>query len=146
MKIQKYFFVLLVGLFGGSLLFAQIHWHKDLNKALQKAQKEKKMVLIEFMATWCPVCRAMEDSTFSHPEVIERMKTLIPVRIDVDKQRKVAETYHANARKYGGVGIPNVLFLDSEGKVLLHRIGFFNAKAFVALLDSVKIEYSKAEK
>lgn len=134
----RYIFVLLIGLFLGNLLFGQIRWGKDLDKALQKAQKEKKKVLVEFMANWCSVCRAMEDSTFSNPEVIERASHFVPVRIDVDKKKALAEKYHANARKYGGVGIPNFLFFDSQGNVLLHRIGFFTAKTFVALLDSVE--------
>lgn len=138
MKFQRYFLALLFGFFWGNALFAQIRWQKDLDKALQKAEKEKKPVLIEFMAKWCSVCQAMEDSTFSDREVIEKVKRFIPVRIDVDKKRALAEKYQANAKKYGGVGIPNFLFLDSEGKILLHRIGFFNAKAFTALLDSVE--------
>lgn len=138
MKFQQGIFVLLVGFFLGNTLFAQIRWQKNLHKALQKAQKENKPVLVEFMAKWCSVCRAMEDSTFSNPEVVDRVNAFIPVRIDVDKNQTLAEKYHANARKYGGVGIPNFLFLDSEGKVLLHRIGFFAPNTFVALLDSVQ--------
>ncbi len=139
MKLQRYFFILLIGLFCGDLLFAQIQWHKNLDKALEKAQKEKKIVLVEFMAKWCSVCRAMEDSTFLDQAVIERVNDFIPVRIDVDKNKDLAEKYHANAKKYGGVGIPNFLFLDAQGNVLMHRIGFFNTKGFVALLDSVEI-------
>lgn len=115
----------------------RIAWGNDMEAALELAKELDKPVMVDFMATWCEPCRAMEDSTFSAPAVIEKSMTFIPVRIDVDEQREVAVAYGGNARKYGGVGIPNVLFLDSDGGKLKHVVGFHDPEQFVSVIDTV---------
>jgi hypothetical protein len=81
-------------------------------------------------------CKAMEDSTFSNRGVIRKAGDFVPVRIDIDKQRDVAAKYNGLARKYGGVGIPNVLFLASDGKKLKHIVGYYGPEQLVAAMDS----------
>jgi thiol:disulfide interchange protein len=114
-----------------------IRWNTDLQAAKVSAVSDKKPVLVEFMAGWCPSCRAMEDSVFNRPEVIAKSASFIAVRVDIDSQKTVAAEYGATARKYGGIGIPNFLFLDAGGRTLVHRVGSMDAPAFAALMDSV---------
>jgi thiol:disulfide interchange protein len=114
-----------------------IRWNTDLQAAMTAAVSEKKPVLVEFMAQWCPSCRAMEDSVFNRPEIIATSASFIAVRVDVDSQKTVAAEYGATARKYGGIGIPNFLFLDAGGRAIAHRVGSMDAPAFAALMDSV---------
>jgi len=78
---------------------AKIEWLTSIDSALHIAAAADKPLMIDFMATWCPPGRAMEESTFSQKAVIERARDFIPVRIDVDKQPDVANKYHSNARK-----------------------------------------------
>ncbi|MDZ7378515.1 MAG: thioredoxin family protein [candidate division KSB1 bacterium] len=113
-----------------------IPWLYNLDEGFAQAKVEGKPLMVDFMATWCPPCKAMEDSTFSHPEVIRKAAQFVAVRIDVDKQGEVANKYNANARKYNGVGIPNVLFMTAEGEKLLHPIGYRSPVAFLAVMDS----------
>ena len=121
---------------------AEIHWNQDIDHALAQAKKQNKPLMIDFMATWCPPCHRMEDSTFSHPEVIKKTDSFITVRIDVDKQGDVANKYNSNARKYGGIGIPNILFLDKDGNELKHPVGYRGPEQFLAIMDSVLISTS----
>ena len=114
-----------------------IEWETDIDAALAAAKELRKPVMIDFMATWCPPCHAMEDSTFSAPEVIRKSKAFVTVRIDVDEQREVAIAYDGNARKYGGVGIPNILFLDADGGKLKHVVGYQGPDQFVSVIDTV---------
>jgi thiol:disulfide interchange protein DsbD len=116
---------------------SRIEWGKDLDTALARAKEIQKPIMIDFTATWCPPCHAMEDSTFSAPVVIEKSLAFIPVRIDVDEQREVAVAYNGNARKYGGVGIPNILFLDADGGRLKHVVGYHGPEQFVSVIDTV---------
>jgi thiol:disulfide interchange protein len=114
-----------------------IEWMADIDAALETAKEEGKPIMVDFMATWCPPCHAMEDSTFSAPAVIRKAAAFIPVRIDVDEQREVAIAYNGNARKYGGVGIPNILFMDSKGGKLKHIVGYYGPDGFIVVMDSV---------
>jgi thiol:disulfide interchange protein len=116
---------------------ARIRWRNDIKKAFILAKRENKPVMVEFMAEWCPSCREMEDSTFKSPAVMEKMNGFVPVRIDVDKQKDVTDRYKAGARKYGGIGIPNFLFMTKDGKKIKHRIGYMEAGLFISVLDSV---------
>ena len=65
------------------------------------------------MAEWCPPCKKMDNNTFSNTNIINKSNEFIPVRIDVDKQQDIAKEYNGNARKYGVIGIPNILFLEN---------------------------------
>ena len=117
-----------------------IAWNLELDAAFKQAAKLNKPLMVEFMAEWCSSCRMMEDSTFIDPAVIEKAGHFIPVRIDVDKQKDVAERYGSSARKYGGIGIPNILFMTGGGVKLKHRVGTMDASALVAVIDSVLAE------
>ncbi len=119
----------------------EIHWMTDIEAAKILARAEDKPVMVDFMATWCPPCNMMEDSTFNQPEIINRSLNFINVRIDVDKQKDVAETYGANARKYGGIGIPNILFMDSGGFRFRHVIGYQSPETLSAVIDTVLTLY-----
>jgi thiol:disulfide interchange protein len=43
-------------------------------KAMTQAEQEGKPVFVDFWATWCKNCSAMEKTTFKDPRVIERLK------------------------------------------------------------------------
>jgi protein disulfide-isomerase len=113
-----------------------IKWTYNIDDGLAQAKKRGKPVMVDFMAVWCPPCKAMEDSTFSNRTVVEKASAFVPVRIDIDKQREVAAKYGALARKYGGIGIPNILFLAADGTKLKHIVGYYGPRELVAAMDS----------
>ena len=113
-----------------------IKWTYNINGGLAQAKKQGKPVMVDFMAVWCPPCKAMEDSTFSDRAVVKKASAFIPVRIDIDKQREVAAAYGALARKYGGIGIPNILFMAADGTKLKHIVGYYGPRELVAAMDS----------
>ncbi|MBN1884327.1 MAG: thioredoxin family protein [Candidatus Krumholzibacteriota bacterium] len=114
-----------------------IGWLADVDSALTLAKTLGAPVMIDFMAVWCPPCRRMEDTTFCDPAVVAKARSFVTVRIDVDEQRDVAVRYGGNARKYGGVGIPNILFLGPSGETVKHVVGFQGPAELVAAMDSV---------
>ena len=114
-----------------------IKWRSNLDSAFAIASNSNKLIMIDFMAEWCPPCKEMDKKTFSNTNIIKKSNEFIPVRIDVDKQKNIAEEYNGNARKYGGIGIPNILFIDKEKKIIRHIVGFHDVDQLMEIMDSV---------
>ena len=114
-----------------------IQWIYNLDKGLEKAKDEHMMLMVEFMASWCPSCKEMEKKAFADSKVKTKVSAFVPVRIDIDQQREVAEKHNALAQKYGGIGIPNFLFMTPDGTKIKHIVGYQSPKEFLATLDSV---------
>ena len=117
-----------------------IKWGNNLDSAFAIASNSNKLIMIDFMAEWCPPCKEMDKNTFSNKNIIKKSNEFILVRIDVDKQQNIAEQYNGNARKYGGIGIPNILFLDKEKKNIRHIVGFHDVDQLLGIMDSVLIK------
>ena len=115
----------------------EIHWLTDLDKAMTLSEKQGKPLMIDFMAEWCPPCQKMEKTTFNQPNVIRKTSDFITLRIDVDKQGAIADKYNCNAGKYGGIGIPNILFMDHNENRIKHIIGYRDPENLIAVMDSV---------
>lgn len=115
----------------------EIVWMKNIDEALKTAKETNKLLMVDFMAEWCPPCKKMEKVTFTDHNVICKSENFITVRIDVDEQQEVANAYNGNAGKYGGIGIPNILFIDKDKNVKRHIIGFHEPQKLVSVMDSV---------
>jgi thiol:disulfide interchange protein len=79
----------------------------------------------------------MEKETFSNDKIINKSNEFIFVKVDVDKNQDIANEYKRNAKKYGGIGIPNILFIDKDKNIVHQTVGFLNANQLTAVMDSV---------
>ena len=115
----------------------EISWEENLDSAFNLASTSNKIVMIEFMAEWCPPCKKMEKETFSNKGVIEKSNKFIFVKVDVDRHQDIAKEYKRNAKKYGGIGIPNIIFIDKDKNIVHQAVGFLNADQLMKIMDSV---------
>jgi thioredoxin:protein disulfide reductase len=60
-------------------------WIISLAEGLQKARNENKMVFIDFWATWCKNCKAMDATTFRDPGVEKLLGKYVLVKFQADK-------------------------------------------------------------
>ncbi len=114
-----------------------ITWIENFDQAVAIAKAENKPVMVYFMATWCPECKKLEATTLIDQVVIDKTHSFIPVWIDVDQYPDIANQHNGNAGKYGGVGIPNILFLDPNGTRLQHVIGSRTSAELIAIMEDV---------
>lgn len=105
-----------------------IRWLTDFDAALKQANAEKKLIVVDFFATWCGPCKEMDRTTFQDAEVIKKMAAFIPLKIDVDKHEDIAARYGIEAMPTSGV-------LDAEGNPLLGARGYMDAADFIKFLE-----------
>lgn len=109
-------------------------WESNFAAAAQRAQREKKPLMIMMTATWCGYCKLLEDQTLSDPWVRHFLSDFVVVKAYEDKQVEA---------KYGPRGYPTLVFTDSEGKPAYMSIGFKPTLAFCAecalAIDALKL-------
>jgi thiol:disulfide interchange protein len=110
---------------------AEAVWLADYDVALKEAQSGNKLVVIDFFATWCEPCRMMERNTFPDEKVQQRLAGFVPLKIDVDKQPKLAA-------KYGITAMPTTLVVDATGKPITGALGYLEAADYLAVLNKAK--------
>jgi len=104
-----------------------INWMYDYNKAVQKAKKDSKPMMISFGASYCKPCKKLDAETFVDSKVIDQSKKFVCVKIDIEKQKSVADKFKLK-------GIPTVVFTKSTAKEVLRTTGFKSADEFVKIM------------
>jgi thiol:disulfide interchange protein DsbD len=115
----------------------QLQWQAYEASALTTAATTKKPVVVDFTATWCIPCKELDTRTFSNSKVAAELERFTLVKADVTKQ---TEAGTALMKRYGVVGPPTVLFLDSRGNEIrdLRLSGFEEPEPFLERLKKVQ--------
>lgn len=121
----------------------EIKWY-SWEDGLELAKKEKKPMMIFVFATWCHVCKKMNDKTFGTPEVSSIANAdFIPVKLDIDKE----ESYSYNGKKYQGkeliaqlapgkmIGIPSTIFYFAGKDEKFQEVGYKSPDEFIPLIS-----------
>ena len=114
---------------------SHLDWVTDETQGLEEARASKQPVMIDFFATWCGACVELDKFTFSDPEVQSRLEDFVKIKLDFSRGSDQVEELK---KKYGIVGLPVVLFLDSEGKPLKRLEKFVGPKEFLKIMDEIE--------
>ena len=110
---------------------AEIAWADSLDEAVKNSAVSGKPLLLKFEAEWCGPCKQLSEE-FAKPGFKEISKSVILVKIDVDKQPAVVEEFDVT-------GIPRVLLVDSNLEIIADKVGFAEIDQWVTWVsDAIK--------
>lgn len=109
----------------------EIKWLTSLEPALAQAKETGRPIMIDFFATWCPPCKMLDAKTYTDAKVVERSREWIMVRIDVDKNKALAQEYQIGS-------IPTLVLLQPDGKEASRELGFIPPAEMLAFMARVK--------
>ncbi len=98
---------------------ATLPWLHDEVQALALARAERRPVIIDFWADWCTACKELDQTAWSDPQVREDAKRFVAVKVDGTTDSPAVQ---AAFEKYGVVGMPTVVLIDSHGREMPARI------------------------
>lgn len=113
-----------------------IAWVNDYDEGMRRGQVEGKPVMIDFTAEWCVACKKLDTEVFSAASVSEEAGRFIAMKLDATEIDDDMQTLFA---RYQIMGLPSVLFFDSNGKFLndTRVTGVLPADAFVDVMRQV---------
>jgi len=115
-----------------------IQWMEWGDGAFRRAKSEDKPVLLALTATWCHWCHVMDQTSYSHPQVISLIDShFIPVRVDVDQRPDISHRYNQG-------GFPSVAILDDRGELLSGRI-YTPPEEMVQFLEEISSQYPEKD-
>ncbi len=116
---------------------ASIAWVREHDQGFALARSAGKPVMIDFTADWCVACKELDKNVFSTSEVREEAARFVAMKLDATDPDEAMESIMA---KYSVMGLPTVLFFDSEGTLLDNpRVtGFVPAPEFREMMTRVE--------
>ena len=124
-------------MFVGGLTTAEsdLVWIADEAQGLEDGRRERRPVMLDFYATWCAACNELEH-TYSDPAVKSKLSKFVNVKLDFTRNSDEVERLK---QKYGIVGLPVVIFFDSDGNQLTDKRleKFVEPEEFLRLLAGI---------
>lgn len=113
-----------------SLSQAQIDWLYDAELAKSVAVQKDQLILMDFWATWCGPCRAMDRELWTTDEAAKLAERFVPLKIDIDSDRAMAMKYNARS-------IPLVVLMTASGEVVWQQLGYSNPNMYLRVLEQI---------
>ncbi len=116
-------------------------FHGPMAEALQKAQKEDKIIFIDCFTEWCGPCKRMAATTFKDEKIGDFFNgAFVNMKIDMEKGEGPDL-----AIKYNVTAYPTYLFVNQKGEVVHQSLGAMQADAFLEVAKTAmgKMDNSK---
>ncbi|MCX6985239.1 MAG: thioredoxin family protein, partial [Lentisphaerae bacterium] len=86
-------------------------WMSSLSEALSAAEKEQLPLLIDFSASWCKNCEAMDVSTLRNSKVQEKLKYFVRLKFRAENPNEPATKEVLSYFKV--LGLPSYVILKN---------------------------------
>lgn len=121
-----------------SLAAGRIAWSNDYETALAQAKQQGKLVVAHFWLEGRPLHQAMDEETFSNPEVVKfSNERFSNVKINIGARPELFE------KTIGGRGGLGTCVLDSSGDVVSSLSGYADSSTYLAFLKRADRGHAK---
>lgn len=79
-------------------------WHASLPAALDEAEREDKMLLVDMWATWCKNCLVMDQTTLKDPEVLAALEDYVKVKVQTEDLGAYPNSEYV--KRFDVIGLP----------------------------------------
>ncbi len=114
---------------------AGIDWAKDFEAAQAAAKAADRRVMAHFQLKGRPLCRAMDEETFTDGAVAAACARFVCVKIDIEAQPALFD------RAVGGRGGLGTAILDGTGDVVSVLPGYAGPQGFLLFLEKAEQGY-----
>src|SRR5579862_5388094 len=105
-----------------------IPWREDLGEAQEEATKDRKPLVVIFVAGWCSACAAFERDTLPSPLIMAYASRFVWVKLDVERNISLVRTNEVRAT-------PRIDLRGSDGTTQVRISGALPPKQFLEQLD-----------
>lgn len=120
--------------------FAAVDWEHNYDTGLEKAKKDKKLVMVDMYTDWCGWCKKLDKDTYSDKDVGNKVaKDFVAVKLNPEKSPKGATL----AKQFGTTGFPHIVFVDAAGNKVSDIKGYLPPKEFLKRLEMISDKAAK---
>lgn len=158
---MKKIFLSLVVLFSVSFMNAQefsgdfvnedidIKWEKNFEKAVKKAKKEHKPILVYFTGSdWCGPCKRLDKNLF-HTEKFKEFseENLVLYTADFPRNTDLVSNENKKTNKqlssrYNQESFPTMIMIDENGNMLGRKNGSYMIEYYYPFFESITKNYN----
>ncbi len=97
------------------------NWHTDYAVAREEAIKNNKKLFIDFWATFCPVCLAINKTVLTKPAILNALSNFVMLKVDGSHASN--QPYAQIKDSYHIPGFPTFLIVDPETETVITQLG-----------------------
>jgi len=106
-------------------------WGGSLSSGLVTAERDSKLVMVDFYTDWCRWCAELDRTTYADKNVQAALARVVLVRLDAEGDGQ------ADADRLGVSGFPTIVFLDGTGVEVGRISGYLPAAQFLEEFEDI---------